>query len=177
MAVLTSEQYIESLRKQKPRVFMAGEEVKNIVDHPRFKLGINNIRVCYECANDPKYADLATTISPYIDERIPRWNHIVANEQDVIAKIRLLRKMGDYLSFPYRCIGADLLATTWAVSYDIDKKYNTGYHERVINFVKEAQRKDWTIGCAAIDPKGDRSLRPGKQADPDMHLHIQICSV
>jgi 4-hydroxybutyryl-CoA dehydratase/vinylacetyl-CoA-Delta-isomerase len=42
MAIRTKEEYIESLRKQKPKVYMEGEEIKNIVNHPAFKVRINS---------------------------------------------------------------------------------------------------------------------------------------
>lgn len=87
MAVLNREQYIESLRKQKPKVYTAGERVESVVDHPLFKQGINNAAVTFESANDPKFKDLATVESPLINERVSRWTHIVESEQDAIAKV------------------------------------------------------------------------------------------
>jgi 4-hydroxybutyryl-CoA dehydratase/vinylacetyl-CoA-Delta-isomerase len=66
----------------------------------------------------------------------------------------------------------DNLLGAWAVSYEIDKKYNTEYHQRVIEIVKEVQRNDWAIAAASVDAKGDRSLGPSEQADPDAYLHV-----
>lgn len=173
MAILTGEEYIESLRRQKPKVYIAGERVENIVDHPLFKTGINSASVTYQVANDPKYQDSATLMSPLINDRISQWTHIIDSKEDAIASVRLFRQIGDYLCLcPYRCITSDLLNTAWAISHTIDEKYNTNYHQRVIEIVKEAQRKDWIIGGTIVDPKGDRSLPPGKQTDPDMYLHI-----
>ncbi|HBB27897.1 MAG TPA: hypothetical protein DC000_01355, partial [Clostridiales bacterium] len=34
MALMTGEQYIESLRKLKTKVYVFGERVENFVDHP-----------------------------------------------------------------------------------------------------------------------------------------------
>jgi 4-hydroxybutyryl-CoA dehydratase/vinylacetyl-CoA-Delta-isomerase len=60
------------------------------------------------------------------------------------------------------------LISSWEIRYETDQKYNTEYHQRVVEFVKVAQRNDWIIGAASIDPKGDRSLKP-------MSRKIQIC--
>lgn len=76
MAVRTREEYIESLRRQRPKVYVKGERVENIVDHPAFQPGINSIATTYELASDPKYQDLSTTISPLINERISLWINI-----------------------------------------------------------------------------------------------------
>jgi 4-hydroxyphenylacetate 3-monooxygenase/4-hydroxybutyryl-CoA dehydratase/vinylacetyl-CoA-Delta-isomerase len=34
------------------------------------------------------------------------------------------------------------------------------------------QRNDWTAAAAQTDVKGDRSLRPGEQKDPDLYVHV-----
>ena len=173
MAIRTREQYIESLRKQKPKVYIAGERVENVAEHPMFNRGINCVAVAYDCGNDPRYKELAVVDSPLTNEKVSRWDHLIGNEQDALNKVRLLREMGNYLvPCSYRCITIDMLLGAWAISYDIDKKYNTDYHQRVVETVKDIQRKDLVIGGALIDPKGDRSLRPSKQVDPDMYLHV-----
>jgi 4-hydroxybutyryl-CoA dehydratase/vinylacetyl-CoA-Delta-isomerase len=169
----TTKAYKESLRKQNPKVYMEGEEVKNIVDHPGFQVAINNTGVSYELEHDPKYRDVATLTSPLINEEIRRWTNIQQNEQDALAMVRLMGGMGDYFCpCCYRCLTSIALNSAWAVSYGIDQKYNTDYHQRVVEFVKEAQRNDWIIGAASIDPKGDRSLKLSEQQDPDLHLHV-----
>ena len=35
MALRTKQEYVENLRKQRPKVYMAREEIKNLVDHLR----------------------------------------------------------------------------------------------------------------------------------------------
>ena len=173
MGIKTREEYKESLRKQSPKVYMEGEEVKNLVDHPGFQVAINNTGVSYELEHDPKYRDFATLTSPLINEEISRWTNIQQNEHDALAMVRLMRGMGDYFCpCCYRCLTSIALNSSWAISYDIDQKYHTDYHQRVVEFVKEAQRNDWIIGAASIDPKGDRSLKPSEQQDPDLHLHV-----
>lgn len=174
MAVLTSKDYVERLKKQKVNAYMAGEKIGNIVDDPRIKVGINAISTTFDAANDSKHRDLVTLESPLINEKINRWNHILENEQDAISKAKAMRQVGGDYSCPclYRCIGNDLINTAWAVSYDIDKKYGTSYHQNVTEIAKEIQRKDLVIGGTIVDPKGDRALRPSQQPDPDVYLHL-----
>lgn len=173
MTVRTHEQYIESLRKQKPKIYMAGEEVSSVADHHAFKVGIEDAAVTYKIAHDPEYRELSTLTSPLINEDISLWTHIPQNAQEIISKVRLMKAVGEYLSHCcYRCITTDGLSAAWALSYEIDQKYHTDYHQRVIEIVKEAQRNDWIIAALAQDAKGDRSLSPGQQSDPDMFLHV-----
>ena len=173
MGVRTREEYIESLRKQKPNVYMDGEKIENLVDHPAFKVGINSAAVTYDLANDPKYRDLSRVKSPIINEEISRWTHIMQDEQDAITKTKLMAAAGEYLCpCHYRCITSDLLNAAFAGSYEIDKNHSTNYHQNVLEIVKEAQKNDWIIGGGLVSPKGDRSKGAGEQADPDMYLHV-----
>jgi len=173
MAIITRQKYIDNLRKQRPKVFLAGERIENVVDHPMFKGGINSIAVSYDCGHDPKFKDLAVVDSPIVNEKVSRWTHIIEDGQDALAKCKLMREMGNYLvACPYRCMTSDMLSAAWVISYDIDKKYGTEYHKNVINIVKDVQRNDWTVGGSLVDAKGNRKLPPSKQVDPDMYLHV-----
>ena len=69
MGVRTREEYIESLRKQKPNVYMEGEKIENIVDHPAFKAGIESAATTFQICQDKQYSDLSRVVSPIIDER------------------------------------------------------------------------------------------------------------
>jgi 4-hydroxybutyryl-CoA dehydratase/vinylacetyl-CoA-Delta-isomerase len=173
MAVRTREEYIESLRSQRPKVYMDGELIDNIVDHPAFYAGINSAAVTYDLGQDPRYRDLTRVTSPVTNTEISRWTHLMRDEADAMAKIRLMRGMGEYACpCSYRCITADVLHAAWAASYEIDKNHNTGYHQNMIEIVKQAQENDWIIGGGFISPKGDRSKSAAEQADPDMYLHV-----
>ncbi|MFP4573917.1 MAG: 4-hydroxyphenylacetate 3-hydroxylase N-terminal domain-containing protein [Desulfobacterales bacterium] len=175
MAVGTSKDYIDRLREQKVNAFMNGKKIDNFVDDPRIRVGINAISTTFDAAHNPDLRDLVTLESPLIGgEKINRWTHILENAQDAIAKARAMREVGGEYGCPcvYRCIGNDMINTAWAVSYEIDKKHGTNYHKNVIETVKQIQKKDLVLGGTIIDPKGDRSLRPGEQPDPDVYLHV-----
>ena len=60
MALMTGDQYVESLRKLKTRVYIFGERVENWVDHPIVRPSINSIKMTYDLAQDPAYQDLMT---------------------------------------------------------------------------------------------------------------------
>lgn len=174
MGVRTKDDYVNQLRKRKINAYMFGEKIDSIVDNPYIQVGINSLGTTFESAHDPKHRDVATVKSHLINETINRWNHILENEQDAIAKAKLMRQVGGDYGCPcvYRCITNDLLNTAWALSYEIDKKHDTNYHQNVVEIVKDIQKNDLVIGGTIIDPKGDRSLRPGKQPDPDVFLHV-----
>ena len=66
----------------------------------------------------------------------------------------------------------DAMNAVYSTSYDIDKKYGTDYFKRFQDFVIYCQDNDLTVDGAMTDPKGDRSLPPHQQTDPDLYLRI-----
>ncbi|MGN8714139.1 4-hydroxyphenylacetate 3-hydroxylase N-terminal domain-containing protein, partial [Hornefia butyriciproducens] len=73
MPLMTGEQYIESLRRLKTRVYMFGEQVENWVDHPIIRPSINSVAMTYDLAQDPEYADLMTAKSSLTGKTINRF--------------------------------------------------------------------------------------------------------
>ena len=53
-----------------------------------------------------------------------------------------------------------------------DEACGTHYHENFIKFLTRVQEEDLAVDGAMTDVKGDRSLAPSKQADPDLFLHV-----
>jgi len=173
VGIRTKEQYLESIRQRKPRVFMNGEKINNIASHLAFQVGLNSAAITYDQANHPDYQGLARVYSPLVDEEVSRWTYLMQDEKDAMAKVKLNKALGDFLCpCHYRCLTTDLLHAAWAVSYDIDKAHGTHYHQNVQEIVKQVQKNDWIIGGGLVSPKGDRSKGAAEQSDPDMFLHV-----
>lgn len=173
MTVKTGKEYVESLRKRKIKVYLFGEEIKNPVDHPIIKPSINAAAATYDVAHDPKHEELATAKSHITGEKINRFNHIHQSTQDLITKVKLLRVLGQKTGTCFqRCVGMDAINTLSSVTYEMDQKLGTEYYRRFIEFLKHIQKNDLFCCGAMTDPKGDRSLAPSQQPDPDLYLRI-----
>jgi 4-hydroxybutyryl-CoA dehydratase/vinylacetyl-CoA-Delta-isomerase len=66
----------------------------------------------------------------------------------------------------------DALNALHSVTYEIDQEFGTDYFARFTKYLAYVQDNDLMLDGAMTDPKGDRSLSPGEQSDPDMYLHI-----
>ncbi len=171
--LMTKEQYIESLRQMKTRVYMFGEEVENWVDHPIIRPSIECVGMTYELANDPEYADLCTAKSSYTGETVNRFTHLHQSTDDLIKKVKMLRLLGQKTASCFqRCVGMDAFNAMFSTTYELDKKHGTNYHENFNNFLKMVQENDYVVDGAMTDPKGDRGLAPSAQKDADLFLHI-----
>jgi 4-hydroxybutyryl-CoA dehydratase/vinylacetyl-CoA-Delta-isomerase len=71
-----------------------------------------------------------------------------------------------------RCVGMDAINAVDSVTFEMDRKLGTPYHERFNKFLLMMQEEDLTVDGAMTDPKGDRGLSPGRQADPDLFTRV-----
>jgi 4-hydroxybutyryl-CoA dehydratase / vinylacetyl-CoA-Delta-isomerase len=173
MGLKTKEQYIESIRALKPTAYMFGKRVTNVVDNPRLRAGIEATAATYEMAMKEENKDLFITTSPLINEPVSRFTLPPASIEDLVARVKVNRKMANYVGTCHqRCTGLDCLSTLAIVTYDVDKKYGTKYNQNYLEFLKHMQKNDLTGNAGVTDVKGDRSLNPNEQVDKDMFLHI-----
>ena len=169
--ILTGEDYIESLRGRKLKVFLMGEQVEKPVDHPMIRPSINAMAETYNLAL--KEPDVATEISPFTGERVNRFLHIATSSEEVVMQNKMQRRVGQLTGTCFqRCVGMDALNALYSVTYEIDAQHHTYYHARLKDFIQQMQQHNYIIGGAMTDVKGDRSKSPSAQADPDMYLHV-----
>jgi 4-hydroxybutyryl-CoA dehydratase/vinylacetyl-CoA-Delta-isomerase len=172
MPLKTKEEYFDSIRQLNLPVYIMGERVTN-VDHPMIWPSINCVGVTYDLAQDPLHDDLATATSHITGKKINRFCHIHQSTEDLRKKIKLLRLMGQKTASCFqRCAGLDVMNSLNAITYEMDADLKTEYHQRFLNFLKIIQEEDLVCDAAMTDAKGDRSLPPSRQADPDMYLHV-----
>ena len=165
----TKEEYFDSLRELKLEVYMFGERVGNTVDHPVIRPSANAMAATYELAQ----GDVMTAISHVTGERINRFTHIHQSNADLVNKSKMGRVLGCYTGACFqRCAGMDALNALSIVTHDIDRKYRTDYNRRFLQYLEYVQENDLACDAAMTDAKGDRSLRPAEQLDPDQYLRV-----
>ena len=172
--MMTAEEYIQSLRDLRPRrVYAFGEKIEDCVGHPLIRPSINCCAMTYKLAEMPEYRELMVTSSSFTGKPVNRFCHLHQSTADLVNKVKMQRLCGSMTGACFqRCVGMDALNAVFSTTYEIDARHGTEYHRRFVEFVKEWQEKDWTVDGAMTDVKGDRSLSPSKQADPDLFLHV-----
>ncbi len=169
--IVSGEDYINSLRGRSLRVFLFGELVDEPVDHPLIRPSINAVAETYDLA--VREPEVATVESTLIDGRVNRFLHIVQSPEDLVAQNMMQRKLGQNTGTCFqRCVGMDAFNSLYSVTYEIDEKHGTPYHERLKAFLTTMQRHNYVVGGAMTDVKGDRSKAPHEQDDPDLFVHI-----
>ena len=173
MTMMTAKQYEESLRRLNLVVYMFGKRVENVVDDPIIRPSMNAVAKTYELAHRPEHEDIMTATSHITGTRINRFTHIHQSIEDLVKKSKMGRLLGRETGCCFqRCVGMDALNALSIVTFDIDAQHGTEYYKRFMKYLAYVQEKDFTIDGAMTDPKGDRSLPPHKQPDPDQFMHV-----
>lgn len=171
----TRQEYIDSLKERNIKLYVKGEllDPKTVVDHPFIRGHVNSASMTYEFANDFMYEDLMVATSHLTGNKINRFTHIHQSTDDLVKKVRMLRLLSQKTGSCYqRCVGLDAVNATYTVTYEMDEKLGTNYHERLKKYLGYWQENDLMVAGAMTDPKGDRSLRPSQQEDPDMFVRV-----
>lgn len=172
MVLRSAQEYIEGIGKIDSKIYLGGERVNDVLDHPTTRTVIQANAKVYELSQEPQYREIMTAKSHLTGELISRNLHICQNTKDLEmrAEMALLtsQKLG---TCNYRCPGCDVLNGLASITYEIDKDLGTEYYKRLMDFTRYLQKNDLAMSGGVTDTKGDRGKRPLQQ-DPDMFLHI-----
>ncbi len=174
MGIKTRDDYWAALREMRPNIYKFGELIEDVTTHPATKRTVESHALNYDAANDPELTELYTTTSIFTGEKILRWNSMMQSAEDLIANMVMKRQN-------YRrtgsctggvCVGWNAQNVMWAVTHDMDEEFGTNYQERLKNWILSAQSQGLAVAGAMTDAKGDRSLKPSQQPDPDTNVRI-----
>lgn len=173
MTLKTAKQYYKSLKDLHPTAYILGEKVENVHQHPLIKHMTAAVAKTYEMENDAEGKKHLVTKSDLTGEEVSRFVKFYKSPDDLLAKVRMLKFLAQRIGGCFmRCTGMDAISSVGIEVYNCDRKYGTRYWERLQNFIKQVQKEDLVVFSGVTDVKGDRSLRPSEQKDPDMYLHV-----
>ncbi|HNS15430.1 MAG TPA: 4-hydroxyphenylacetate 3-hydroxylase family protein [Syntrophorhabdaceae bacterium] len=174
MARMTSsEEYVESLKKVKKRVYLGGKLIDNYIDHPIIRPSINSCAMTYELSGYPEYEELLTATSSLTGKKINRFTHLHQSAEDLIKKVKMQRVLGQKTGCCFqRCVGFDGFNAVDSVTYEMDQEFGTDYNKRFRAYLEYVQENDLVVDGAMTDTKGDRKLAPSEQKDPDQFVHV-----
>lgn len=171
--LMTGDDYRESLRRLRPRVFIDGRRVEAVADEPMLQPGINAISLTYDYAHKPELAPLMTAVQHPSGKRVNRLVHIDTSAADLLNKLEAVRLVCQETGCAQRYLTHDALNAIGQVAARIDDARGSGEHTaRFLDYLHRVQDQDLTLGVAMTDAKGDRSRRPHEQANPDTYVHV-----
>ena len=172
MPLRTAEQYLESLRDGRT-VYYRGQRVPDVTTHPVIGCAARHAAIDYTLAHDPTHRELCV-VSDEAGEysryyKIPRTPDDLDRRRELI---ELTTTEGATLVVLIKEIGTDALCGLLRVASTVDAQHGTEYSLRVQAYYERCRDNDLAVAVAQTDVKGDRSLGPSAQADPDLYVHI-----
>ncbi len=159
------DQYVASLRDGR-RVYYRGERVEDVTTHPVTGLAVRHAALDYHMAEDPRFHDLAVA-----EDGFSRYFNVPRTADDLLKRSALIEaatREGKTLVVLIKEIGTDALFWLLAMADELGEPYAT----RIRGFYEHCRDNDLAMAVAQTDVKGDRSLAPGQQPNPDAYLRV-----
>lgn len=171
--LMSAAEYRDSLRRYRPRVFVNGARVESVADEPLLAPGIAGVGVTYDFARMEAHAPVMTAKQARTGKTVNRMLHINETSDDLLSKLEAVRLLCQTCGCAQRYLTHDALNAFYQATKRTDAAHGTDYHARFLAYLDDVQARDLTLGVAMTDAKGDRSLRPSRQANPDVYVHIK----
>ncbi|MGA2333249.1 MAG: 4-hydroxyphenylacetate 3-hydroxylase N-terminal domain-containing protein [Syntrophales bacterium] len=173
MALKTSKEYLESVKKLSPRVYCAGKWVKGLLDNKITRSMVMANAAIYDLAADPKYKEIMVATSHLTGEPVNRNLNVARNIHDLDMRQEMALLTSQTVgTCNYRCVGCDALNSLAATTWEMDRDLKTKYNESFNKWLAFAQANDLAVSGAITDAKGDRKKRPSQQDEPDTFIHL-----
>ncbi len=171
MTLRNPEEYRQSIREEHARIYYEGRLIEDPTEHPLTSPTLKNIAETYRLASDEP--ELFTAVSHITGKTINRYTHMPRSSKDMVARIKMDRRVSNLTGLSnYRSTGADALICMECITHQVDQEKGTPYHERYQRYLRDVQKEDLVVGGTVTDAKGDRSLRPYQQPNPDVYLRV-----
>lgn len=162
MVLRTVEEYKKGLLDGR-RVVYRGEFVEDVVTHRDLAVAVDHSALCYQIHDlEPELAVTDVDGDPTSFFWVPP-----NSKEDILRRGKLIEcvsRLGGG-TIVLKEVGSDALFALLRATEGPGRENARAFYEHV-------RSKDLALAVAQTDVKGDRSLGPSKQVDPDLYLHI-----
>lgn len=162
MTIRSADEYRKGLSDGR-RVFYRGRKVDDVVAEPELSLAVDHSAICYDIAADRP--DLAVT--DVDGEQVSAFYVAPADANDLVRRGALIEEVSrrGAGTIVLKEVGSDALFALLRATEGEGLENARAFYRRVC-------REDLALAVAQTDVKGNRSLGPSEQADPDLYLRI-----
>jgi len=167
MALRTPDDYLASLNDGR-ELYYKGKRVPDLLADKELRVAVDHAAIDYSMAEDPAYRDLAVMTDPDSGEEYSRYYHVPRHADDLLERSRLIETctgLGGTMVTLIKEIGSDGLFALLRVC-------EGEALEKATAFWQHCRDNDLAVAVAQTDVKGDRSLPPHQQEDPDLYVHV-----
>ena len=164
----TPEDYLESIRDGRV-IYADGEKITDVTEHPITRQGALSFSREYQRFHDPALKDIFTAPDPETGDPADLFLIPPRTSDDLLKRAKAL-ETGGQLGYGAAAALSDAMLSLYMVSGELAEA-NPMYKTNVDSLYRRFRDEDLIMAVAMSDTKGDRSLHPSQQADPDMYVH------
>jgi 4-hydroxyphenylacetate 3-monooxygenase len=171
--IRTGTQYIESLRDERT-VFVNGERVRDVTDHPAFRAAVRSIADLYDLAATPPHSDVMTFKSPATGRPVNASFLLPRTPADLAARRRAHRVWAE-ATFGLMGRSPDHVPgfiTGFALCPDLFARGGARYADHVVRYHAYLRDHDLYASYVIIPPIVDRSQPAHRQDDPTVYAGV-----
>lgn len=163
MALRSAQHYRDGLRDGR-RVYYRGQLVDDVVAHPELRPAVDHSAHCYSIADERP--DLAVRTNAEIGE-YSAFYHLPKTAEDLRSRGALIEEVSrrGAGTIVLKEVGSDALFALLRATEGDGLENARAFYERCL-------REDLALAVGQTDVKGNRTLAPGKQSDPDLYLRV-----
>ena len=170
MAARTGEQFLQGLLAQPREVWIGGERVRDIVDHPAFRNVTRSVAALYDLQHGRAGGDEMTYLSPTSGDRVGL-SFLMPQSREDLARVR--RMMKTWADFSGGMMGRSpdylnraLMAYAAAADYCGEDDPRFAQHIRA--YYEHVREHDLCLTHTLINPQANRAAGPSAQPDPHL---------
>src|SRR5262249_33635869 len=170
LMVRTGREYIASLKDDRT-VFLHGERVRDVTEHPALQGAVRSIARLYDLAADPANRAVMTCPSPATGDPVNVAFLIPRTREGLAARRRALRLWAD-AAFGLMGRSPDHVAgfmTGFAMCPDLFARDGARFGDHVVDFHAYLRDRDLYSAYVIIPPHIDRSKPAHQQEDPHLY--------
>lgn len=167
MGLRTADEYRNGLVDGRA-LFYRGRPVDDINEVPALAVAVDHAAHDFDLVSDPTFRALAVVTDPDTGQEHSAYYKIPRDAEDLLARMRLIDAStaeGGTVVTLIKEIGTD-------ATFAMLRKLTGEARDKVQAFHDHCRDNDLAVAVAQTDVKGDRSLGPSKQADPDLYVHV-----
>ena len=167
MALRTADEYRNALVDGRA-LFYRGQPVPDINAVPALAVAVDHAAHDFDMAADPAFRDLVVVTDPDTGQDHSAYYRIPASADDLLHRMRLIdasTAAGGTVVTLIKEIGTDATFAMLRVLRGVAR-------DRALAFHEHCRDNDLAVAVAQTDVKGNRSVGPSQQEDPDLYVHV-----
>jgi 4-hydroxyphenylacetate 3-monooxygenase oxygenase component len=172
MGARSGKQYLDSLRRNQPHVYLDGARVEDIPNHPAFVGPIRSIMEQYDLQHAAEFRDICLYESPSSGELVSSSFMVPRSHEDIVKRRRHFKARADH-NFGLMGRAPDFMnamVTGWELGAEKFASFKPEAGERARKYYEYVRENDLFLTHVLVNPQIDRSRTSAEQEDPHLHL-------